>query len=449
MSVDSLKLKTTYTDILRFALPISIAILIPQLNFVTNNIFLSRLGENELGTAGITGVYYLIFTVIGNGFNNGLQSLLSRSAGQENVKQIGRYLAQAMKITVFLAGFGILFTYLFAPILIKGQIHDFEIFKLASSFIKVRILGLPFLFLYQLGNSFLISTNNTRFLIIGSIAEASTNIILDYIFIFGHAGFPAMGFMGAAWASICAEAVGMIVVHSFLWYKGLPQKYKIREFEGWDREATWNSLDRSAPIIFQYLISIISWLVFYLWIEDLGSRSLAISNTMRNVFGIFGVFIWAFAATSNNMVSNVIGQVQLDQVIPLIKKIAKLSFLIAFTCCLILNIFPHVFYKMYASTEDFTQEAIPVMREVTIAILMMSQGAIWLNAILGTGLTRINLGIEAVTVAAYLFYTYWAVRAEHNPLIWAWGSELLYWGILWSGSWLFFRFYPWEERYKR
>jgi Na+-driven multidrug efflux pump len=231
-----------------------------------------------------------------------------------------------MKIIFFLAAFGILFTYLFAPVLIKGQIHDSEIFHLAISFIKIRILGLPFLFIYQLGNSFLISSNNTRFLIVGSIAEALTNIILDYIFIFGHAGMPAMGFMGAAWASICAEAVGMIVVHSFLWYKHLPQKFKIMEFKGWDAEATWNSLDRSAPLIFQYLISIVSWLVFYLWIEDLGSRALAISNTMRNVFGIFGVFIWAFASTSNNMVSNVIGQGKLELVIPLIKKNCKPEF---------------------------------------------------------------------------------------------------------------------------
>jgi Na+-driven multidrug efflux pump len=83
MSEHSLKLKTSYSDIFRFALPICISILIPQLNFVTNNIFLSRLGENELGTAGITGVYYLIFTVIGSGFNNGMQSLLSRSAGRK------------------------------------------------------------------------------------------------------------------------------------------------------------------------------------------------------------------------------------------------------------------------------------------------------------------------------------------------------------------------------
>ena len=72
------------------ALPISLAMLVPQINFITNNIFLSGLGEQELACAGITGVYYLIFAVIGNGLNNGLQALIARRAGQNLPREIGQ-----------------------------------------------------------------------------------------------------------------------------------------------------------------------------------------------------------------------------------------------------------------------------------------------------------------------------------------------------------------------
>ncbi|HRE39592.1 MAG TPA: hypothetical protein PK092_14190, partial [Chitinophagaceae bacterium] len=67
----SLQVDITNRQILKIALPISLALLVPQINFVTNNIFLGGLGENELGTAGITGVFYLIFALIGNGLNSG------------------------------------------------------------------------------------------------------------------------------------------------------------------------------------------------------------------------------------------------------------------------------------------------------------------------------------------------------------------------------------------
>lgn len=447
--MNELKLNTSFSDILRFAIPISFSILIPQINYVVNNIFLSRLGELELGTAGITGVYYLVFAVIGFGFNSGLQSLLSRSAGSEKRSDIGRLISQALRMILFTAVLGIAVTYLLAPFVLKSQVSSQEVLQSAIDFIRIRIFGLPFLYAYQVGNSFLISTNNTRFLVIGSVCEAATNILLDYAFIFGHFGFPAMGFNGAAWASVCAEAVGMVVVHSFLWYRRLPQTFRLLAFRRWDWESALRIADRSAPLIFQVLISIISWLLFYLWIEHLGQRALAISNTMRNVFGIFGVAIWALASTSNNMVSNLIGQERLDEVIPLIKKIGTLSILITLPFCLILNLFPGYFFQIYNSSSGFTHDAIPVIRVVSLAILIMSQGAIWLNAISGTGLTRINLGIEILAVVVYVFYVYKVVHFEHYPLIWAWGSEFFYWGILFTFSWIFFNWYPWRLRYKK
>ncbi|HUP11274.1 MAG TPA: hypothetical protein VM187_03665, partial [Niastella sp.] len=61
-------------QIIKMATPISFAILIPQINFVTNNIFLGHFNKQSLAIAGITGVYYLIFSAIGYGLNNGLQA---------------------------------------------------------------------------------------------------------------------------------------------------------------------------------------------------------------------------------------------------------------------------------------------------------------------------------------------------------------------------------------
>lgn len=72
-----LKVQVTNKQILSIALPITFAILIPQINMLTNSIFLGKLGTKELGNAGVTGVFYLIFAVAGHGLNNALQSVLS------------------------------------------------------------------------------------------------------------------------------------------------------------------------------------------------------------------------------------------------------------------------------------------------------------------------------------------------------------------------------------
>src|ERR1700749_3672299 len=96
-------------DILKMALPISLAILVPQINFITNNIFLGHLDKTgeALSTAGITGVYYLLFAVIGQGLNNGMQALIARRAGEGRIGEIGRLFSQGMIITLTLSLVGI------------------------------------------------------------------------------------------------------------------------------------------------------------------------------------------------------------------------------------------------------------------------------------------------------------------------------------------------------
>src|SRR5688500_11747047 len=116
-----LQLNTSYRQILGMALPISLALLVPQINFITNNIFLSQLGEKELASAGITGVYYLIFAVIGNGLNNGLQALISRRAGQNLPKEIGKIFYHGVWVALGFAFLGIFLTYTIAPAVLKAD----------------------------------------------------------------------------------------------------------------------------------------------------------------------------------------------------------------------------------------------------------------------------------------------------------------------------------------
>src|SRR5687767_3312438 len=147
-----LKLSTSYKSILNLALPISLAMLVPQINFITNNIFLAGLGEKELAIAGITGVYYLIFAVIGVGLNNGLQALISRRAGESKTDEIGKLFSQAVRISLAMAATGILITYLASPYLLTLSMHSEQLREQCIAFLKIRIWGLPFLYIYQMRN---------------------------------------------------------------------------------------------------------------------------------------------------------------------------------------------------------------------------------------------------------------------------------------------------------
>src|SRR5688572_8528956 len=393
-----LRLQTGYRQILGMALPISLAMVVPQINFITNNIFLSGLGQQELASAGITGVYYLIFAVVGNGLNNGLQSLIARRAGQNLPKEIGRIFFHGVWIALVISALGILITYTTAPAILRATIHNKEIAEQVISFLLIRIWGLPLLYLYIMRNALLVGTNQTRFLVWGTLSEALTNIVLDYGLIYGKLGMPELGFNGAAYASIIAEGTGLFVIYAVIHIKGIHKSFAFFEDVKWDISVSKLILVKSSPLILQYGISIISWEYFYILIEHHGERALAISNTMRNIFGLFGIFSWSFASAANSMVSNIIGQGKEEEVLPLISRIIKISFSISIVLFTLLNIWHEWFISFYGQDAGFIADAIPVIQVVSFALLMMSFGTIWLNAVTGTGNTKVNLLIEFITI---------------------------------------------------
>jgi len=428
------------------AMPIAVATLVPQINFITNNVFLSGLGEQELASAGITGVYYLIFAVVGNGLNNGVQALIARRAGQNLPKEIGRLFFHGVWIALAISCVGIITTYLFAPTVMRAVLHNPVIAEKVIDFLMIRIWGLPLLYLYVMRNALLVGANQTRFLVWGTLSEALTNVFLDYSLIYGKFGMPMLGFNGAAYASIAAEAVGLLVIYAIIHAKGLHRAFAFFDDVSWDRSTARLILVQSSPLILQYGISILTWEYFYILIEHHGERALAVSNTMRNVFGLFGIFSWAFASTTNTMVSNIIGQGRTEEVVPLIRRIARISFMFAMVSFLMLNIWPEFFLSFYSRGEDFIAYATPVIRVVSSALLLMSVGTVWLNAVTGTGNTKVNLAIEAVTILLYSVYVYFVLEYWNLSITWGWVSEWVYWLSLFTMAYLYLRSGKWKNK---
>ena len=447
-TLNDLKVQVTNKQILSIALPITLAILIPQLNMLINSIFLGRLGEEALGNAGITGVFYLIFAVAGNGLNNAMQTVFSRNAGSGNPENFKTILSQGLRISLQFSAICILFTWFVAPLILRS-VADPVSYPQEMSFLRIRIFGLPFLFLFQMGNAFLVASLNSKWLMVGFICEALVNILFDYLLIFGHGGFPEMGFNGAAVASIIAEFTGMAVVLAVLIFSGLKSKYGLLKTFRFNKDINQQILKVSLPLIAQYIISVTTWLIFFLLLEGRGAMAKAISNVMRNVFGLAGVFIWAFASTSNAMISNLMGQKREDDVLPAIKKIMGWSVGFCSVPVLILNLFPEVFFNLFGQDETFVTEGISVIRMVSLGMIFMSIANIWLNGVTGTGKTKMNLLIEIVAITLYLGYTYYFMKVNYISLAMAWSNEFVYWTVIFLMSFFYLRSGKWKTLDKK
>jgi multidrug resistance protein, MATE family len=447
----NLKLEISYKQILYMALPISLSIFIPQFNYLINNFFLGNYDKSGelLAMGGITGVYYLIFAVMGYGLNSGLQALISRRAGEDRVDEISKLFWNGVRIALLISAVAIVLSYTIGSFMLQYSLKSTDLAVKAISFLKIRIWGLPMLLMFQMCNALLISSNNSRFLLYATIAETVANIFFDYVLIYGKWGFPEFGYNGAAYASLITEGVAILTSMGVLYYGKIWQQLKLSQNQGFDKNAIWLISVQSLPLVFQLVISIISWEFFYILVERhsqiLRGDTLesAVSNVMRNFFGFFGCTTWALASTCNAMVSNVIGQGLQERVMQVVRMTMKLSVGLAVFFAVIINIFPANILSIYGQNEAFIEMGVPVVRIVSGAIILMSLGAVALNGVNGTANTRITLYIEIVAITFYSVYIYLIFEHWRMPFIVGWFCEILYWtgililafGYLQRGNW--------------
>lgn len=437
--------KKTYKEILRISLPISLALVIPFLNLSINNFFLGSLGELELGTAGITGVYYLLLAMLGNGLHSAIQTIIARRTGEDDHSGIGKTFGQGLLISLTFSVILMIITRLLLPAFLKLVLRHETVHDIALEYLNIRIAGLPFLFLFQLANAFFMGSTNTKFLVYGTVVQAGANIVLDYAFIFGNWGFPALGFKGAAVASVIAEIAGMLVIYMIIVKKRFHRQFQLFRHIHF-QPTVFRTISRmSLPLMGQYAISLFTWLVFYLLIEHMGERALAISNLMRNLFSFTGIFIWAFASATNTMVSLSVGQGRHNDIFFIIKRITELSFTLAFFLFLIININPGWFLEIFGLSGSFIDSGIPVLRMVSLGILFQSISVIWLNGLTGIGKTVINLTAEFAAIIFYGIYVYLTIEAYQLNLVWAWASEIIYWLIIFIISYTYIRSKKWMD----
>lgn len=451
-SAPHLQVENSYRNIIRLALPISISILIPQISILTNTLFLGNYiptvsdltTQDLLSASGIAGIYYLTLVMIGYGMVSGMLMLMSRKAGENDNLGVGKIFSNGILMCLMLSAVLIGISFFLAPLIFSFSIHDVAVQKACLKFINIRIWGLPFIMLCQLSNSLFLASSNSNRIIIGSIVQTVVNVLLDYVLIFGIGFFPEMGLEGTALASTFSEVFYALTVFLIIRFQADFKLFDIHFTKHFNWSIIKETFLKASPLMVQYFLSIGAWEVFFIYVEHLGKSESAISQILRSVFGLVGVAAWALASTCNSMVSNLIGQEKLFEVIPLIKKVVTVSFLVALTLGISLFIFPEQFLRLLTDDEMLIQGGITSLRIVVLATWVLSVSTIIFNGVVGIGDTKVNMYFELTAIVLYLIYCTIVIEKMKLPLPFAWGSDFVYWLSLFTMSSLYL--YRWRKK---
>ena len=440
-------MKFSKREVLGVASPVFVSLLAQNLVGITDTAFMGRLGEVELGGAAMASMIYFCIFTLGFGLGTGTQIIVARKVGSGEHRSIGRVLSQSVIMllvaAVFLATLGWLGGgQFFRLVLASDHVSD-----IAAEYWKYRIWGYFPAFLGVVFRAFYIGIARTKVLTHNSIVMAIVNVFLDYGLIFGHFGLPAWGVKGAAVASVLAELSSLIFYLIYTHGRIDLSHYGIvpRDIFRVDLRLMRVTLNLSVYIMAQALVSTLVWSVFFMMIEKLGERPLAVATIIRSVYILLYIPTISYGTAVSTTVSRLVGAGLGERITEYIRMVGKLSLVTTGGLVLAIGLMPKVVLSIFTDDVELIVSSVPALYVICVALLISSVGNLYFLAVSATGATKKALYIELSTIVGYLLYSAVMVYGVGGPVELCYTVEVLYYIAIAMISYRFISSGKWRD----
>jgi putative MATE family efflux protein len=394
---------------------------------VVDTAFVGRLGPVALGATAIGATYYLIFSLLCIGLASGAQIVTARRFGAKDYPSIGGVFVQnGYLMSLFGIGLMVLLE-LFTPAILRPIIASDSIYAQTIVFTSYRSWGILFVALYSVYSSFFIGISRTKVLSYATMIMTGVNILLDYGLVFGNWNMPQMGIGGAGLASAIAEFSAFVFIVIYTKFQVDTKQYPLYHFTRFKWDLILKNISLGYPIMFQYLMSLGSWFMFFIIIEKLGSDALAISNILRSLLLLFMMPVWGLSTTANTFTSNLLGQRKSSSIPILLRKLTTIALVLVLLFAPLVFFAPHLLAEIYTDDVHLIHESSKIIWVVYITMFTFIPGVILNNTLSGTGDTKSAFVIELFSTMIYLAYTYLVAIYFGLPIVFIWGAEFIYW----------------------
>lgn len=436
----------TNKEIWRVTYPIFLGLLAQNVINVTDTAFLGHVGEVALGAAAMGGLLYICVYTIAFGFSVGSQILIARRNGEGNYRAVGPIMWQGTAFCFGMAVCLLILMYFSAAPLIRLLITSDSIYGATYEFFTWRIWGFLFAFVNVMFRGLYIGITRTKVLTMNAVVMALVNVVLDYALVFGELGLPEMGVRGAALASVIAEASSLLFFLLYTYYKVDLKKYGLNRFGQFDLSMVLRILRISCFTMVQYFLAMAIWFVFFVALERLGQRQLAVANIVRSVYVVLLIPVQALSTTANTLVSNLIGAGGSSGVVTLLHKISRMSFLIMVVCVGLCVAFPGSILSVYTNEEALLVESVSALYVVCGAMLIASLANVYFNGISGTGNTQAALVLEVFVQVFYALYIIVVGMVIQAPVDVCFTTEVIYYVLMLGSSLIYLKKAKWQNK---
>jgi MATE family multidrug resistance protein len=299
-----------YREVWMLGYPVVITMTSRTVMMLVDTAMVGRLGAVELAAVGFAGLLAWTLFSFFNGLLVSINTFVAQRIGSEDRRGVavatwqGLYLAIGSYLVVLLLS---RFTEFFFTVMNPSA----EVQRLGVIYTQIRLYGGISLFISFGVSSFLRGIGDTKTPMWIELVANIVNIVLDFLLIFGHFGFPRLEVAGAAIATLIAGIVAAIGYLAVFLSRKSNQTFKTRSYFQIDFSELRRILRIGAPMGVQFFLDLLSFTVFTAFIGQMSDVALAANTAVITLISTSFMPLHGISLAATTLVGQYIGSNEL------------------------------------------------------------------------------------------------------------------------------------------
>jgi MATE family multidrug resistance protein len=433
-----------YRELLGIALPLILSTSTWSIQHFVDRMFLTWYSTEAIAAAMPSGILNFMIMTLFIGTASYINTFVAQYFGAKQFKKIGPIVWQGIYVAIF-GGIVHLLLIPFARLIFNFFNHAPEIKSLEIVYFQILCLGAFPAIASSAFSSFFSGRGKTWPLLWVNFTATFTNIIFDYLLIFGHFGFPEMGIKGAAIATVMSACVSFVIYLIIVMRPAFFTKFCTVHSRKFDLHLLRQLIHFGLPNGIQFFLDVAGITAFLMLIGQLGRDSLAATNITFNINNLAFMPMIGFGITVSVMVGQYLGKDQPALAQKSVYSGFHITIIYMSLMAMLYLTYPDIFIRPFTAgstgneMESIRKTVVVLLKFVALYSIFDTLNIIFAAAIKGAGDTRFVMWLLSIlSVTILIIPTYLALIVWEKSIFVGWAIITIY--IICLGSAFFLRF---------
>ena len=290
------------------AAPIAIQGIVSATLSMVDNIMVGFLGETELAAVGVASQIFMVHYLVMFGVLSGSATFMAQFYGTKDMANIRKVIGFAFTLLSVFGAVCFVLANLFTRGVLSIYTEDPEVMALAARYVRINSWSFLLLAVSAPLEMAFKATQQVRIPMTVSTVIFFTNIVINYVLIFGKFGFPRMGVAGAAIGTLSSRIIEVLMNSYFAFRRENEFRGRINSYFGWDRELTARIIRNATPTTINEFMWSFGQTMYVAAFNRISTTAYAAYQAANTIFNIFNFAAFSLGDAALILIGEKLGE---------------------------------------------------------------------------------------------------------------------------------------------